>query len=374
MIRAGLAGLMGNKYGVKGLVVFTWHWLFSGFLLGTLTLLGPVRWSTDRMRAAGWSDTAEKAVVLLFIAALAAVSLLLARRLTAATLSAGGRAGRLGLPALSLGMFLAALAFWMNPKMMAGAGGKGMSLIFGGSEFVFGPYPESERLAELKAEGYTAVVPLLSRAVAPFEPVLLDKEIKAAREIGLELVHVPMLPWISANAHVEAEIRKLLERGGKYYVHCYLGKDRVRLFQKILTKVSGGRAAVSGGTPRKTMAERKNWERGPLRDLGGGIFLAPYPTDGEFMSMIQSDVASLVSLLNPANPEDLPWMEKEAGLAARYGLAYVNYPWETMTPEAKEKAVREISGMKKPAVVHAFLTPSPPSDDFAERHSGLIKP
>ncbi|MEW5906255.1 MAG: hypothetical protein AB1734_05665 [Elusimicrobiota bacterium] len=363
-----------KKYGAKGALVFLWHWILSGFLLGTLTLMGPVRWTADAMRAAGRSDSAEKAVVLVFIAVLAAVSILLARRLTAATLSASGIAGRLGLPALSLAMFLAAMAFWMNPKMMAGAGAKGMGGTFAGSEFVFGPYPEKERLAELKAEGYTAVVPLMSRAVAPFEPVLLEKEIKAAREIGLELIHVPMLPWISSNDHVDAEIRKLLDRGGKYYVHCYLGRDRVRLFQRMLANASGGTAAVSGLSRGKNMSERKKFERGPVTDLGGEVFLTPYPTDEEFMDLVNSGVASLVSLLDPKNPEDLPWIKKEKELAGKYKLAYANYPWKSMTPAQKEKAVRETMKMDKPAVVHAFLAPSGSSDEFAGLYKKLRKP
>ncbi|HBE89287.1 MAG TPA: hypothetical protein DDW67_09140, partial [Elusimicrobia bacterium] len=296
------------------------------------------------------------------------------RRLTAATLAASGRAGRLGLPALSLAMFLAAMAFWMNPKMMAGAGGKGLGETFAGSEFVFGPYPEKERLAELKAEGYTAVVPIMSRAVAPFEPVLLDKEIKAAREIGLELIHVPMLPWISSNDHVEAEIKKLLDRGGKYYVHCYLGRDRVRLFRKMLVNASGGAAAVSGISHRKSIGERKKFERGPATDLGGEVFLTPYPTDEEFMTLINSDVASLVSLLDPKNPEDLPWIKKERELAGKYKLGYANYPWKSMTPAQKEKAVRETMKMEKPVVAHAFLAPSGSSDEFAGLYKKLRKP
>ncbi len=363
-----------KRYGAKEALVFLWHWIFSGFPLGTLTLMGPVRWTADAMRAAGRGDPAEKAVVLAIIAVLAAVSILLARRLTAATLASSGRGGRLGLPALSLAMFLAAMAFWMNPKMMAGAGGKGMGGTFGGSEFVFGPYPEKERLAELKAEGYTAVVTLMSRAVAPFEPVLLDKEIKAARETGLELIHVPMLPWISSNDHAAAGIRELLDRGGKYYVHCYLGRDRVRLFQRMLVNASGGTAAVPGLSRGKIMSERKTFERGPVADLGGEVFLSPYPTDEEFMLLINSDVASLVSLLDPGNPEDLPWIKKERELAGKYKLGYANYPWKSMTPARKEEAVRETMKMDKPAVVHAFLAPSGPSDEFAGLYRKLRKP
>lgn len=359
----------GKVLDVKTALWLLYHWVCTGFFLGTLTLMGPVRRATTYARANGWSDTAEKLMVFAFIGALAAVSFLLARRLAAWTRS-GSAAAKFGLPAASLAVFAISLWFWMNPKMMTDAGSKGKSETFAGTEFVFGPYPEAERLKELKAEGYTAVISLLSPAVVPFEPVLLGKELAAAKETGIEVIHIPMLPWISSNDHVEAEQQKLLARGGRYYVHCYLGKDRVNVFKKMLTGLSGEVQVRSLQTDSaRSLRDISKLERGEITRLGEGVFFTPYPTDEEFTGyIVNGTVVSVVSLLNPKNPEDVKWIRKEEEIAKRYKLKYANYPWKTLDKTKKEKAVKEISAMEKPLVIHAFLSHSWESLDFVETY------
>ncbi len=347
----------------KTAALLLWHWLLAGFFLGTLTLMGPVRWTVSHARAAGWSAGAERAAVLAFIAALALVSLLLARLLAARTLS-GGAAARYGLPAASLALFLTALAFWLNPRLMIDSDMRLTGEGRGTAQFVFGPYPDRERLAALKKEGYTAVVPLLSRAVVPFEPMLLDQEEAAARDAGLEVVHIPMLPWVSSNENVEPALRALVARGGRYYVHCYLGKDRVNVFRRKLEAVPG--ADAGGAGERRSLADIKAFERGPVTALETDVFLIPYPTDEElFGYVLNGNVVTLVSLLDPANPENLPWMKKEREIAAGYRVRLVNYPWLALDAAGKKKAVGEIKALKRPVAVHAFLSKTPECEDFA---------
>ena len=43
--------------------LFLWHFIFAGFFLGTLTLMGPVRWVTGYMRGAGKGQGAERLAV-----------------------------------------------------------------------------------------------------------------------------------------------------------------------------------------------------------------------------------------------------------------------------------------------------------------------
>lgn len=364
---------MTKGYGISGkrAALFLWHWLLSGFFLGTLTLAGPVRWATGYTRGAGWSYGAEKLVVLGLIGGLAAVSLLLALALTRSTEAAAGRR-RYALPAVSLGLFLLALALWLNPRLMNGTAAAGPAESFSWSEFVFGPYPEKERLAELKAEGYTAVISLLSKAVVPFEPVLLAREQEAAKETGLELIHIPMLPWVSSNDHVGARLKELARRGpGKYYVHCYLGKDRVNVFKRMLAAAPGA-AAVRDLDPSaaRSLKGVKAFERGPVAELERDVYLTPYPTDEEFFGyVLNGTVAGLVSLLDPANPENLPWIKKEEAIARKYGLPLSAYPWLALDKAGKQKAVREIRAARRPVVVHAFLSKAPECADFAAFYS-----
>ena len=357
----------------RRLALFLWHWVLCGFFLGTLTLMGPVRWAASHARAAGWSESAEKLTFFFFIGVLFAVSLLGARLLAAKPAAAAGKAARYGLPAASLALALAALALWMNPKLMTGASAQSAAESFSWSEFTFGPYPEKERLAELKAEGYTAVISLLSKAVVPFEPVLLAREEKAAKETGLELIHIPMLPWVSSNDHVTAKLKELEKKGpGKYYVHCYLGKDRVNVFKRMLAAVSGGAVKNLDTASARTLKGMKNFERGEIAELERDVYFTPYPTDEEFFGYIlNGTVTTLVSLLDPANPENLPWMKKEAAIAEKYGLKLVSLPWLPLDKAGKQAAVRQIRAAKKPTVVHAFLSKSPESKEFEAYYAAV---
>lgn len=361
-----------NNLKPGGAALFLYTWLGTGFFLGTLTLMGPVRWAANHSRAAGWGYTAEKLLVISLMAVLLGTSLLLARLLYTRTAASAGRLKHalLGAPAA---LFLISLWFWMNPKFMIDTGMKTTAESSAWSEFVFGPYPEKDRLTALKAEGYTGVISLLSKAVVPFEPVLLAREEAAAKEAGLELVHIPMLPWVSSNDHVTARLKELEKQGpGKYYVHCYLGKDRVNVFKRMLASAYGGKAGNLDTASARTLKGLKSFERGEITELEPGVYFTPYPTDEEFFGYIlNGTVASLVSLLDPANPENLRWIKKEEAIAAKYGLKLASYPWLALDKAGKQKAVRDIRGKKKTVIIHAFLSKAPECRDFAAHYAAM---
>lgn len=355
---------------LKTAALFLFYLACLGFFLGTLTLMGPVRWAANHARAAGWSYSAEKVMVLSFIALLFAVSALAARFIFRKAAAAGDRRLKLGLPAGAAALFLVSLGFWMNPKLMIDTDAKTSEENFSGASFIFGPYPDDKRLAQIKAEGYTAIISLLSPAVVPFEPALIAEEKKAAAAAGIELIHIPMLPWVSSNDHVAARLKEIESRGpGKYYVHCYLGKDRVNVFKGMLAAAVGG-ARVSGeqGSARR-LDDIASFERGRITRLAEGVHFTPYPTDEEFFGyVLNGTVKTLVSLLDPANPEDLPWIKKEKAVAEKHSLKFANYPWKTLDKAGREKAVREIRKLEKPLVIHAFLAHTPESLEFIEAY------
>lgn len=356
---------------LKQVFIFIFHLLCGGFFLGTLTLMGPARWAAAYARAHGWPETAERAALLLIIAALGAASLLLARFLAARTAAAAGKAARAALvlvPPAAAGL---ALWFWLNPALMIDKDAAEARLDSADVQFVLGPYPEAARFAELRAANYSAVISLLSPAVVPFEPVLLERERTAAAAAGLELIHIPMLPWVSSNDHARAELARVAARGpGKYYVHCYLGKDRVNVFKRLVSEtVVNARHSDSQPGSGRDLAERESFERGAVTRLEKGLFFTPYPTDEEFFAYILNGrVETLVSLLDPANPENLPWIKKEKEISAKYRLPLVSHPWTALDAAGKKRAVKEIRALKRPAVVHAFLSAAPESADFIKTY------
>ena len=354
-------------FSFKNIILFLFYWLCNGFFMGTLLLMGPVRWLANYSRANDWSESKEKMIVFIFIGFLIIISFICARLLTIKTIETKSKLKKTVLIIVSLLVFLISLWFWMNPKMMIDSNMKETTEKVSGTEFVFGPYPEKEKLIELKKENYTAVISLLSPAVVPFEPVLISQESAMTKEVGIELIHIPMLPWVSANDNIEDKIEEIVKRGdGKYYVHCYLGKDRVNVFKKILSSISKDVKIKSLKSDSiRSLYKKKSFERGDITILDSNVFLTPYPTDGEFLSYIfNGSINSLVCLLNPKNIEDKPWIEKEKTLAEKYKINLVNYSWITLNKNKKDEAMKEILNLEKPIVIHAFNSIAPECMDF----------
>ena len=103
---------------LKNILLFLYYWLCLGFFLGTLVLMGPVRWLAVYSRAHDWSAPKEKALVLLFIGILAVVSALCARLFASKAMASISKPVKAALAGTALGLFLVSLWFWMNPKLM----------------------------------------------------------------------------------------------------------------------------------------------------------------------------------------------------------------------------------------------------------------
>lgn len=344
-----------------------------GFTLGTEVLLGPVGWITSRARAAGWSPASEDGTVKLIIAALVFTTLLAGLYLTRAVVRSRRIDVRFGLPLLLLICATGTLYFWINP----GRFGPGLQGIAGGKvapRFTIGPYPTAEDMQRLKRLGYTSVISLLHPAVVPFETALIDEERKNAAETGIEFIHLPMLPWISKNTEVLNRMEELVRSGkGNYYVHCYLGKDRVNTIRRLIEETGG--QMRNANRPSKPASDSRSLreigaiERGQVQILDHDVYLIPLPTDEEYLSYILSNPdMTVVSLLDPAVPDNVQWIEKERGVMADYKRGYHEFPIsENEIPVASQAvaAVEFCRKMPRPLAIHAFKHPSTVSTAFA---------
>lgn len=331
---------------------FVFLWGFTGFALGTLVLMFPVRWWATTARESGLSDRVEKAGVLVFIVLLVVVSATISWKLASALRSRGWFA-RVAIAAIVVACGGVAYWFWINPTMMAG----GMGAEVTSAQFTFGPYPNEDRMRQLKKQGFT-IVPLLHPAVVPFEPQLLEREKLAAEKVGIPLIHVPMLPWVSENLASIEKIKELAaDKSKKYYVHCYLGKDRVQMVKNLVEKTG---ATVAAETTYRGLNTIDHFERGRIYKLGKEGYLTPYPTEAEFTSFFLSgEVKQVVALLDPDDPGDSKRLTLEREILARFNVPFELIPAKkgTYDAEAVLDAVRRVRQMPKPYVVHAFFTP-----------------
>ena len=186
-----------------------------------------------------------------------------------------------------------------------------------GERFKFGPYPEKETLKELKEEGYDGVITLLSPAVLIEKP-LLDKEIAAGEEVGIDILSMPMMPWVGDNTKTLNKIRELVEADGKrYYVHCYLGRHRVDVVKQIVNEASGEEVEL-------LVLQSTSFERGDLYyDAQGEVLIGPYPTNEEWFTRVRrGEVKELVSLIDTEES----FIEEGKKVAAEMSMAYTAMP------------------------------------------------
>ncbi len=347
-------------------------WLGTGFALGTLTLLGPVRWTTSVLRANAVPEIGEKIAVLTLIALLVMVSFGLSYVLTLRAVAATRWWRGAVFPVLTTAAAGLALWGWLTPGLInRGA----QAEVLSGTRFTFGPYPTAEDLARLKAEGFTDVISLLHPAVVPFEPRLLNQELEAAEAVGINVIHVPMLPWLSDNESSIARLRSIIAEGdGKYYVHCYLGRDRVgavrRLVRQLSPDAEGGLLAASD-TPEHPLAGKEALERGRVLRLDDHVYLTPYPTDEEFLAyVLQEATGAVVSMLDPSRPSDVKWIEKEREALSAFAVPFVSapVPSDPFEPERVLELVERVRAMEGTVIVHAFLDGSPAFQAFAQAY------
>ena len=354
------------------LVVFFYLMGTIGFFAGTLTLLGPVRWATSALRARGAGQGVEDLVVRGMILLLVGASGFVAWKLTTGVLASAGRA-RWATPAATTALACGALLLWMNPRLV----NRGEAMTDSGERFVFGPYPDREALVRLKRQGFT-VVTLLHPAVAPFEPRLLAQEREAAREVGIELIHTPMLPWISENEESIERIRALARSGqGRYYVHCYLGRDRVNVVRRLLMDGDASAAEAKAENGARRIADMPAFERGGIYHFPDDVHVGPLPTDEEWLGYVLSgSVKQVLSLLDTANADDATWVAKERGLGRQYRMPVEFAPIRSFPfdPQQALAAAARAKALPRPLMVHGFRTVSPAVEAFVQAYRTGLPP
>jgi protein tyrosine phosphatase (PTP) superfamily phosphohydrolase (DUF442 family) len=348
-------------------------------------LVGPVRWLTSGIHRLGWEQRSEDLVLRGFILAFVLASFFLALYLARAALGASRRSVRLGIPGVATGLAVLALWAWMNPGRMlaAVAGGDtgGQVTASTGAQFVFGAYPDVNRLRELKKQGFTAVVSLQHPAVVPFEPASIDQERKNAKRLGIRFIHTPMLPWVSDNAAALARIRELVHGGqGKYYVHCGLGRDRTNVVRRMV-EAEGVRVATASDLQRAaTFADRlkappgqRDMERGGVRELEPGVWLVPHPNDAELAGyMLAGQVRTAVLLLDPDDPEQRAWRDAQEGRFRQSGVALVERPLLAGETARAAALAREVRGLARPVAVVAPRTPYSNGDPYPGTEAAVL--
>lgn len=358
----------------KAVFTFLPLWLFTGFSLGTVLLLGPVRWIADLLSDTPVQHLLERALVVLIIVLLVVISFAIALRLTRVVLTSRKWWMKITTIVMSFAVAFGAYLLWINPRTLSLFMSEDQIM---STKFTFGPYPDQEKLQELKKTGFTTVVTLLHPAVVPFEPQLLKQEKENAEKVGIDLIHIPMLPWVAGTDQAAEEIRALARAPGRFYVHCYLGEDRVQLFRRILTQEGPGESSQKFA--KRDLSKRKQFARGEIVELEPSVYLTPFPTLEEWL-MVFDEANTVVALLDPANPEDVALIEEERKLlkSANVPFRLIPLSFKEFDPEAVLEAARLVKTLEKPIVLHSYHAlasgKSPISEAFVQAYYWDVLP
>lgn len=299
----------------KYLAVFGYAWLMIGLVTGTIVLVFLVRGIIGALHGLGMGQTAEDRSLIVIILAFVVLSFLLTRWFIRRVYrSPSARNRRLALGALLL-PGVAAMWAWSNPTALLAnfAGSTSTTLaLAGGPEFVFGPYPQPDRLAELKQQGFTAVVSLQHPSVV-VELKGIATEKAATEKLGLTLIQAPMLPWVSENEASLEKIREIARTGsGKYYVHCGLGRDRVNVVRRVIESMStDGKVRLAKAKDlmdAKGLEQREApFQNGRLFELRPGVWLTPIPNKMELSEVLFGAEGRVLLVLDPADSAQQAW-------------------------------------------------------------------
>ena len=261
---------------------------------------------------------------------------------------------------------------WSNPtRLLSGiAGGERTALkLTGGAEFVFGPYPDATRLAELKRQGFDAVVSLQHPAVL-VEMQGISAEKATARELGLKVIQAPMLPWVSDNASAVATIRQLAMTGrGRYYIHCGLGRDRVNVAKRVIQAVAESREnvrlATTVGTHKalglKSRVGGVPFQRGRIFALGSDDWLMPLPNAEEFHAhVVQGDQDVTLFALDPSDSTQRAWLTKNEPSLKTYAIRYAVVPFRDTDAKDSTRVAALIDRIHRERGVVVVVTPATP--------------
>lgn len=365
------------KFTIPNTILFLYTGLSLVFPLGLLTLtVGPVRMISDYAKNNHWTQEYESRIEKMFLVFFFIFIVLFAYAITHKLVKSKNKSLKM-IVLLFFGvvLLLSVYVFSFKPELLINS--EAISSIDHSSdaEFHFGPYPDEEKMEQLKEENYTAVISLLHSMVVPAEPILMEKERENAENTGIKLISIPMLPWITKNDQAVAQIKEIAHNfKGKYYVHCYLGKDRANVFRNILEK-ENKKIISTSELGVHDIKDLNSFERGKIFTLQKDVYYTPYPTDEEFFGyVLNGRIATVVNIMNPKVVEEKMRIDTETKIMKEYNQTFFNLPMvDTDSDDRIIMLARSIQKLKKPIVVHAYNSESENSKKFMSIYQQLLK-
>ena len=352
-------------------LLFILFWILTSFVSISLALLMPARELLEWGRQHSWTPGSEDLVIQWIIVCSVVLAAFASRFLVKFFLKSKQMPAKF-MVLIAL-IVLTYATYWA--VLEAGVYARTGTIIFQSERFTLGPFPTKEDMSRLRDEGYTAIISLLHPALLPVEPGLIQKERAMAQKTRIQFINIPMLAWVSDNQKSLAKIRQIVRsKIGRYYIHCYLGQDRINVVKRILQQ-EGEKVLSNGIQSPRSLDNIESFERGKILRLGEGVYLIPYPTDEEFFGYVLSGkVKAVVSLMNPELEDDKKRIEQEKKITAEYKMPF--YVMAVKNPSNKielQKIVSNVQILPHPLVIHHFNSDSAEAKAFAKTYTEILK-
>lgn len=360
---------------LKNAITFCFFGLSLVFPLGLLMLtVGPSRMLAEKAANENWSHSNEslvqKIAILIFLITVLFITILISRFFYN---SQNKTTKGLMLLFSGIALMVSLYIFSFRPELLVNS-----NLDYSkfnkseNAEFHFGSYPDAKKIKELKSQNYTAIISLLSEMVIPAEPILMQEELTNTSDIGIKLISIPMLPWIDDNDTSLIKIKNIAHNlKGKYYVHCYLGKDRANVFRNIIVN-ENSTLKIKSELGTNNIDTLKSFERGKIIKLQQHVYFTPYPTDDEFFGFIlNGKMKNVVSIMDPKTNDVL--IEKEHKIMKQYNQKFLFLPISDSTTDKEiQTIVDSILKLKQPVLINSYSTKSVLSERFIKVYNLTI--
>lgn len=341
--------------------------------LGLSTLIVPLNWLTSFFQQMGYSQTSENLAVQILIALLVVGTFMLAVWLARLSNVREKWYEQWAIPFFSTLAGIGAIWLFLNPQHFDAVAS---NISVYNAQFAFGGYPTPELLSQLKREGYQGVISALDPEHIPLEKVLWEKEQKMAADAGLELTLLPLLPWVGNEENEKAlkQLEELVKTSHKrYFIHCYLGRDRIGLIQRTLEHIAPHIKLISLTSPRNFTYTRRV-EKGPIIHLSDQVYLVPKLIEDELMGYVISSPIKQVAIINAS--ENDPWAEKDENFLKRYLVPFTKfiisrYPYDPM--QVLEVA-KQLNNLPRPLVIYIEDSASFRAQAIAQAFSSHLPP
>lgn len=338
-------------------LLFFLIWPAISLSLAVSTLIGPIHWISDWIQRHGFGQGAEdllvKGLIILFI--------LISFEIACWFIRLGDRAtpwyAKWGLLLIALTSGSGALWLLLHPSSFDSVE---TNISVYNAQFAFGGYPSLDLLKKLKREGYAGVISTLDPEHIPFEKVLLEKEQKMTAEVGLQLIHLPLLPWIGNKqnqASLDAITHIAHNSFKRYYIHCYLGRDRNGLVARSLIKAMPKSKMIALTSPRNLQYTR-HVEHGAVIHLGDQIYMSPKLSEDELMGYVISSTIKQVAVITIDLQDN--WAQKDEQYFYSYFVPYQTFllPRYPYDPFKVLEAARQIKTLPRPLLIYVPDTTS----------------